>query len=87
MKVILSKAALKHYERLNEPLKSRISRAIDNLRKEPPEGDIKRLIGSENTYRLRVGNFRVIYSITAQEGSKEYIIVDKIASRGEAYKE
>ncbi|GHV02512.1 plasmid stabilization system protein [Campylobacterota bacterium] len=87
MEVVLSKAAARDYKHINEPLKSRISKAIDNLEKEPPEGDIKKMTGLEDTYRLRVGDFRIIYSIAVQNGGERYIIITKIAPRGEAYKD
>jgi mRNA-degrading endonuclease RelE of RelBE toxin-antitoxin system len=40
MDAFLTNTALKQYERLNEPMLSRITDAIDGLEKEPPEGDI-----------------------------------------------
>jgi mRNA interferase RelE/StbE len=77
----LSNEAVKQYERLNEPLLSRITAAIDKLENEPPEGDIKKLQGRDG-YRVRVGNYRIIFDI-----EPERVFVYKIAPRGQAYKE
>ena len=46
-----------------------------------PLGDIKRLQGIENGYRLRVGDLRVLFSI-----EDNIVYVDNIVSRGQAYK-
>lgn len=42
MKVLLEKKAAKYLERLNEPVKSKISNALEGLSFEPPQGDIKK---------------------------------------------
>lgn len=57
-----------------------------NLKKEKrdneiPFGDIKKLQGIENGYRLRVGNLRVLFSI-----EDDIIYIDNIIPRGQAYK-
>ena len=43
-------------------------------------GDIKKLQGHDVTYRLRMGNFRILFDI-----DKQTIIVHKIKDRKEAY--
>ena len=80
MKVVLSPKAVKYLERLNEPLKSRIKNGLSKLEKEPQEGDIKAL-SVEMGFRLRIGNYRVLFGI---KGDK--IIVTDIIPRGGAYK-
>ena len=72
-----SKSARKSIKALNEPFKSSIKKALENF----PKGDIKKLQGYTNMYRMRVGNYRIIYKTT------EYgIFVEDILPRGEAYK-
>jgi len=66
MKVILEKKAAKYLERLNEP----------------PQGDIKKLRSREIAYRLRIGDYRILY-----KEKTTLIAVYKIAHRGQAYKE
>jgi len=56
---------------------ARINRAINAL----PLGDVKKLKGIENGYRLRVGGVRVLFE---KDGDK--INVVKIDNRGDAYK-
>jgi mRNA interferase RelE/StbE len=79
MEVILSKEADKYLDRVGEPMRSRIERALHRLESEPPEGDIKKLQG-QNSYRLKIGGYRAIFTID------DVIIVHKIAPRGQVYK-
>ena len=81
MRIELNKAAQKQYKKLNEPYKSRIAMALDNLEKEPPEGDIKKLQGRDG-YRVTVGGYRILFDI-----ENDRIDVFKIGPRGDIYKE
>lgn len=71
-----SKQALKFLKKQPKNTKDRIINAINLL----PLGDVVKLQGSED-FRLRVGDFRVIFSF---EGN--ILLVSKIGNRGEIYK-
>jgi mRNA interferase RelE/StbE len=45
----------------------RISDAIDSLEKNSRPSGVKKLKGAEELYRLRVGDYRVIYAIQDEE--------------------
>ena len=77
MEIKYSKSSMKSIKHLNEPMKSNIREAIEKI----PHGDIKKLSGYNNIYRLRVGNYRIIYK-TIIDG----IFIEDILPRGEAYK-
>jgi len=81
MNVTLSKRAGKQLERLDAAARSQLSTAIQNLRKDPPEGDIKKLKGGPADYRLRSGDYRIFFDIL-----KDRISVTGIFTRGHAYK-
>ena len=53
MQIEYSKEAVKHIKLLDKSTKYRIKKAIEKL----PNGDIKKLKGFDNDYRLRVGNY------------------------------
>lgn len=72
-----SKQATKFLDKQNEKNRLRITTAIEKL----PLGDVKKLKGSDY-YRLRVGDFRVIF-----DRNFNIIYVIKIDSRGQAYKD
>ncbi len=77
MRIEYEKEAVKHIQEQDKPTKQRLRTAIEKL----PDGDIKKLQGYKNDYRLRVGNLRVLFSMDS-----ERIIVKDVLPRGQAYK-
>ncbi len=72
------KGCLKYLKRLDKKTQLRILKAINQL----PLGDVKKLQGNTEDYRLRVGKYRIIFS----KDEKNLIInIIEIASRGEVY--
>lgn len=57
-----SKQALKELGKINEPFYSNIKEAIFNLTENPRPNGYKKLKGRDG-YRIRIGNYRVIYDI------------------------
>jgi mRNA interferase RelE/StbE len=78
----VEKEAAKYLERLNQPIKGQIIDALEKLGNEPPEGDIRKLQGKEAAFRLRVGDYRILF-----KQKPACLAVYKIAPRGQAYKE
>jgi len=76
MPIILSKDAAKSLSRINEPDYSRIKTAIAKI----PAGNIKRLVNASSSYRLRVGNWRILFDM------RNVISINEILPRGSAYK-
>lgn len=72
--------AVKDLKRIPKDQIERILKSIEKLQF-GLQGDIKRLTDFTPEYRLRVGNYRVLFEI---EGGK--IIIYRILSRKEAYK-
>lgn len=80
-KIVIEKLAEKFIVKLPKPEKERVLKAIYKL---PNEGDIKRLKGkkSRGLYRLRVGDYRVIY--TLDNGELVVCVIDA-GNRGQIY--
>ena len=78
-KIEYEKAALKFIERQSKSQRLRLYKAIYKL---PAEGDIKKLKGT-GLYRLRVGDYRIIYSV---DNGLKVINVENIDNRGDIYK-
>ncbi len=72
------KRCLKYLKRLDKNTQLRIIRAINQL----PLGDVKKLQGNTEDYRLRIGKYRIIFS---KDEKRLIINVIEIASRGEVY--
>lgn len=78
-----SHRAERSLRRLPKPLLRRISRAIEGLAQDPrPVGSVK-LTGYENFYRIRVGDWRITYSI---EDDVLLIVIVEVSPRGGAYR-
>lgn len=81
-RVIVKKKAKKFIDKLPMNERKRIAYAIEQL---PNGEDIKELKGKKNKglYRLRVGDYRIIYSV--DNGELIVYVVD-VGNRGEIYK-
>ncbi|MCC6494174.1 MAG: type II toxin-antitoxin system RelE/ParE family toxin [Pirellulales bacterium] len=55
---------------------------MDSLRSDPRPDGAARLVGSDNLYRMRVGDYRVIYSI---DDANNVVDVLRYANRRKAY--
>ena len=77
MEIRYSKPAIKFLKKQDKPTQQRILTANEKL---PVEGDIKKMQGIDG-YRLRVGNYRVLFDVNG-------IIIDiiDIGNRGQIYK-
>ena len=77
MGIQYSKQAEKFLDKQNDKAFDRITIAVDKL----PGGDILKMSGSKDLYRLRVGSVRVLFKITGDN-----ILIEKIENRGQAYR-
>lgn len=64
--VVFSRQAIKALENINKPFYSNIKQAIIDLAKNPRPVGYKKLKGRDS-YRIRIGNYRVIYDIFDRE--------------------
>ncbi len=78
MEIRYSKQAVKFIKKLNEPFKTRIKVGILKL----PDGDIKKMKNYNGAYRLRVGDYRIVYYLV----NDTTILVDRVGLRGQVYK-
>lgn len=78
-KIKIRPKALKFIEKQDRYKRLKIYKAIYNL----PNGDVKKMAGCKNEYRLRVGNYRIIYE---QIQNEFIILITKAENRGQIYK-
>ena len=78
MRIEYARAAVKVINGMDRPTKQRIRASIEKL----PAGDIKPYKGSPGTYRLRVGDWRILFSYPEDDT----ILIEKIGPRGGVYK-
>ncbi len=82
-RVEVKKSAVKEIAALPKRDQRRVVRAIDALSDEPrPEG-VRKLTGAEDAYRIRVGDYRIIYQIVDEVLT---VLVIRVAHRKDAYR-
>ncbi len=82
-KILLSKKAFKELKTVPSKDRKAIKDKISKLAFFPlVHLDVRKLKGFENTYRLRVGNYRIIFEYYKDE---KLIKVLKIGARGDVY--
>lgn len=79
-RIVIEKPALKFLQKQPLPQRERLLKAIYGL---PDVGDIKPMAGHENLFRMRVGTYRVLYSI---EHDVLIVRVLNAGNRGDVYK-
>jgi mRNA interferase RelE/StbE len=62
-KVEWKNSAYKELQKLPRPTIARVVAAVSELSEEPFPHGVKKLVGSEYSYRIRVGDYRVVYEV------------------------
>ena len=82
-KIEIRKNALKFIQKQERKIQLRLLKGINGL---PHVGDIKKMSGYKSLYRLRVGDFRVLYEMDTQSKKLTLIDIIDIDNRGQVYK-
>ena len=62
-RIELNRPAVREIEALEQIQAARILEAIEALSSDPRPRGCRKLAGSDNSYRLRVGQYRVLYQV------------------------
>jgi len=76
-------SALREFKRLERAVQRRIATHIDGLASNPFPAGAKKLRGSPDHYRIRVGDYRVIYRV---DGKRVTVLILKIGHRRDVYR-
>lgn len=82
-RVTLLRDAQKAMDKLNADLRGRMLRAMRLLEDDPRHPGVVKLAGPEDLYRVRVGDWRIVYAIRDRE---LVVIVIRIGHRREVYR-
>ena len=63
-------------------MKSRIVQRLEELQDDPFPSGVVKLRGRKDTYRTRVGDYRILYEVRREEG---LVLVEKIDHRSGVY--
>ncbi len=81
--VTFAQSARREIERLPANITNRIFPHIESLAQDPRPSGCRKLVGAERLWRVRVGDYRVIYEISDEERTVDVIMV---RHRSEAYR-
>lgn len=80
----ISPAADREIRKLDRPIQKRILKKLDDLEQEPRPNGVEKLSGgSDARYRVRVGDFRIVYRIADDVLT---VLVLKVGNRKEIYR-
>jgi mRNA interferase RelE/StbE len=82
-RVLLERSAEKDLARLASVVHDRIIAAIQALARNPRPPGCRKLAGSKNDWRIRVGDYRVIYEIADEI---RIVRVNRVRHRREVYR-
>ena len=77
MKIEFGTKSLKFLSKLEKVSKERIFKRIKELCEDPFPSDVKKLKGEKDVYRIRIGDFRVLYRIISEDDVILIFWVDK----------
>lgn len=78
----IKRSALKEIGSLPQAVRVRVDNAITALANNPFPSGVKKLRGTNDLYRLRVGNYRIVYQI---DGKRIVVVILRVKDRKEAY--
>ncbi len=77
------RSASKELKKLDKPVIPRIMKLVESLAENPHPPGSRKITGSQNAFRVRTGNYRVIYSVFEDVLTIQIV---RIAHRKEVYR-
>lgn len=82
-RIELRPAAVRDLRKLDTVVRRRLAAAIDRLAQTPRPPGVEKLQGQEDRYRVRVGEYRILYEI---EDRALLVLVVRVGHRREVYR-
>jgi mRNA interferase RelE/StbE len=76
-------SALREFRDLPGNVQRRVGTRLDALSSDPRPAGVQKLAGGEEYYRVRVGDYRVVYAI---DDPARVVFIVKIGHRGDVYR-
>jgi len=81
--VSFRRSAEKDLRKLDTSVQRRVMHAVEGLENEPrPEG-CRKLSGSDDVYRIRVGDYRVVYTV---DDVVHIVAIERVGHRRDVYR-
>jgi mRNA interferase RelE/StbE len=82
-RITFARSAARDLDRLDPPIAWRILSVIERLSHDPRPPRCVKLTGSQNDWRIRIGDWRVIYTVNDAIGKVDIVAV---GHRGDIYR-
>jgi len=82
-RVTLTATAVKERQRIDSVVRQRIDQALRSLQLEPRPSGVKKLSGKYRDWRVRVGDYRILYKI---DDEQQLVTIWRIAHRRDVYR-
>jgi mRNA interferase RelE/StbE len=82
--VLYDPKALKELSKLDKPAARRVVTAISQLSAEPHPAGMRALVGFPGLFRIRVGDYRIVYTVN---DSELIVLVLRVAHRSVVYRQ
>lgn len=82
-RVELTRSAEKDLRRIDKSRVATIYAGLESLSDDPRPPGVKKLSGADRTYRIRIGDYRVVYEI---EDEVLLVLVIRVAHRKDVYR-
>lgn len=82
-RVTITQTASRERQRLTPQMRDRVDWAMRGLAEDPRPRGVRKLAGSQSDYRIKVGDYRILYEIADDE---HVITIWRIAHRREVYR-
>lgn len=76
-------SAIRELRRLDRTVVPQIINAVENLAQNPCPSGCRKLVGTDHSYRICLGDYRIIYDLSA---SKLTVYIVRVRHRREAYR-
>ncbi|GBO56162.1 RelE/StbE replicon stabilization toxin [Pseudanabaena sp. lw0831] len=81
-RIVIPKPAQKQLDNISKIERDRLIITLRSLANDPRPNGVKKLKGYDNTYRVRVGDYRIIYEIKDRE---LIVLLLSVSHRKDAY--
>jgi mRNA interferase RelE/StbE len=76
-------SAVKELKRLDRPVIPRVLQVIESLASNPFPFGSQKLTGGQHSYRIRVGDYRIVYTVFREQATVE---ISRIRHRSSVYR-
>jgi mRNA interferase RelE/StbE len=78
------RSALREFKKLPQAIQTIVQQAVEKLRNDPRSGGCRKLAGFDSVYRVRIGDYRLVYEV---QDKAILVYILRVRLRREAYRE